>query len=106
MTLIAADVNTSRIRVLQGTSPREGRLVLREGHEADLPLALSLEGRTPAVGRAGLALCRRSPHLTCSGFLPHLGENREWAGPRSRVDATQALVAAFEHVSVRAGKHN
>ena len=105
MALIAADVNATRIRVLQGMSPREGRAILLEGHEADLPLSLNLEGRSPVVGRAGLTLCRRSPHLSCTGFLPHLGENREWTG-RCRVDATLALSAAFDHVGARAGKHN
>lgn len=106
MTLVALDVNATRVRVLTGLSPRETRPLALEGTEVELPLAVSLEGRTPVPGRAGAALCRRSPHLACTGFLAHLGERREWAGPRCKVDASLALAAVLDLVSARAGKHN
>jgi hypothetical protein len=68
------------------------------GGEAELPLALSLEGRTPEVGRAGLALCRRAPHLACTDFLPYLGERREWSAGRHRLDPAQALALVFDRL--------
>jgi len=76
-----------------------------EGTATDLPLAVSVEGRYPQPGKAGAALCRRSPHLSCAGFLPFLGERREWAGPRCKLDAARALTAVLEVVAARAGKH-
>lgn len=105
MSLVAVDVNASRVRVVQGVAPREARPVLLEGTHAELPLALSLEGRSPAPGRAGIALRRRSPHLACTTFLPYLGENREWSGPRCRIDATRALTMVLDVVSGRVGRH-
>ncbi len=106
MTLVALDVNATRIRALQASSPREGRPAALDGASADLPLALNLEGRTPLPGQAGLALCRRSPHLACVGFLPHLGDRREWTSPRFRIDAARALGLLFDQVAARVGKHN
>ncbi len=105
MTLIAVDVNASRIRLLQGPAPREGRPVALEGSEPDLPLAVNLEGRSALLGRAGLAICRRSPHLACINFLPSLGEQREWAGPRLKLDAAGALGLILDYAASRVGKH-
>src|SRR5215212_4166446 len=106
MTLVALDVNATRVRALQGPSPREGRPLALEGNASELPLALNLEGRSPQLGAAGLSLCRRAPHLACVDFLPHLGDRREWSGPRCRLDAARALGLVFDHVAARAGKHN
>src|SRR5688500_4713106 len=105
MTLVALDLNASRVRAAQGLVPREGRTVPLEGTEADFPLAVSVEGRSPQPGRAGLALCRLSPHLACIGFLPNLGDRREWAGPSCKVDAYRALLLVLDHVAARVGKH-
>jgi FHA domain len=89
--LIGLDLNSSRVRALAGPPGRAPeRLPLDAGHE-ELPLALSLQGRYPEVGRPGLALCRRSPHLVCLGFLAHLDTPRLWATERHRLDAGQAL---------------
>ncbi len=106
MTLVALDVNATRIRVLQGLSPREGRPIPLEGGDPDLPLALNLDGRTPQPGQVGLSVCRRTPHLACVDFLPHLGDRREWVGPRCRIDAARALGLVFDRVAARIGKHD
>src|SRR5262249_61872532 len=96
--------SASRLRAALGPA-QDARPVALEGKEDELPLALSLEGRYPEVGRAGATLSRRSPHLCCTGFLPHLGEGREWAGPRVRLDAAKALALVFEHAFTRCGRH-
>jgi hypothetical protein len=106
MTLVALDINATRLRALQGLSPREGRPILFEANDVELPLALNLEGRSPQPGRTGLLLCRRAPHLACVDFLPHLGDQREWSGPRCRLDAARALGVVFDLVAARAGKHS
>jgi hypothetical protein len=105
MTLLALDLNATRIRAALGATTEEARPVALEGQEAELLLAVSLEGRHPEVGRAGTGLCRRSPHLACLNFLPHLGHRREWAGPRQRLDATRALTLAFEQVVDACSRH-
>jgi len=89
MSLFSIDLNSSRARAVCGL-PGTPRPVALDG-QRDLPLALSLEGRRIDVGRAGLALCRRSPHLACLDFLPHLGEARQWRAGKHRLDASQAL---------------
>jgi molecular chaperone DnaK (HSP70) len=61
-------------------------------------MALSLENRRPEVGQAGLALCRRSPHLACMGFLASLGDKRQWGMGRRRVDSDKALSLVFDHL--------
>src|SRR5260370_1257197 len=55
MTLLALDLNATRIRAALGATAEESRSVPLEGQEAELPLAVSLEGRYPEVGRAGSA---------------------------------------------------
>src|SRR5262249_56877906 len=78
MTLVALDLNATRIRAACGASAAEARPQALDGKQPELPMALSLEARHPALGRAGTALCRRSPHLACLCFLPYLGQRREW----------------------------
>src|SRR4029450_12755018 len=54
----------------------------------------------PAVGHAGLAVCRRLPHVVCSNFLPQLGHPRQWQARRVSMNTAQgpeaALQATFE----------
>src|SRR5439155_2163617 len=98
--VVGLDLNAGRARAVHGpaagTTPRV--LPLDDTH-AELPLAISLERRTPEVGRAGLALLRRMPHAVCADFLPALGQAREWRAGRNRLDAAAALalVAARLH---------
>lgn len=105
MTLLALDLNATRIRAALGGAGEEAHTVPLEGQEGELPLAVCLEGRYPEVGRAATGLCRRSPHLACLNFLPHLGQRREWAGDRQRLDAGRALTLAFEQAASACGRH-
>jgi hypothetical protein len=105
MTLVALDLNATRIRAACGATAAEARPLALDGKQPELPMALSLEARHPALGRAGTALCRRSPHLACLCFLPYLGQRREWTGPRQTIDADQALSLVFEHIYGLSGKH-
>jgi hypothetical protein len=95
MSLIGLDLDATRVRAVSGPRPRSAAALPLEGQHLDLPLALSLEGRQPAVGRAGLALCRRLPHLACLDFLPHLGGAQRWQAGRHRLDAEGALALVF-----------
>ncbi len=95
--LIGLDVNATRLRAVAGPPGAAQLVPLEDGH-ADLPLAVSLQGGCPDVGRAGLRLCRRLPHLACVNFLPDLGEPRTWEAGRTRLTAEDALALAFDRV--------
>jgi hypothetical protein len=108
MTLIGLDVNATRARAIQGENRGSGpRIPLGlplDGNERDLLLALSLEERQPRVGRAGAALCRRSPHLACLDFLAYLGDDSVWQAGRHRLDAAGALALVCEQLQRRIGR--
>jgi hypothetical protein len=99
MTLIGLDVTASRVRAVGGPPSLEPVPLALEGKAAELPLALSLEDRTPVVGAAGTAIARAKPHLACLDFLPHLGTPREWVSPRHRLDASRALGHVCERLA-------
>jgi hypothetical protein len=102
--LLALDLNAGRVRAAAGGAGKLRNLPLDDPHE-ELPMALSLEPvRQPAVGRAGLALCRKMPHLACLEFLPCLGTDREWRAGRHRIDAGRALGLVFEELRKRCDK--
>jgi hypothetical protein len=75
MKLFGIDLNANRARAVAGPADDFPRPVALEPPHAELPLAVSLERPRPAVGAAGLRLCRRAPHLARTGFLA------EMAGP-------------------------
>lgn len=104
MTLLALDLNATRTRAAVGATPGEVRPLLFD-KQPELPMAVSLEGKRAEVGRPGTALCRRSPHLACINFLPSLGEQQEWSGPRVQINAEKALGLVFEQVYAHSGKH-
>ena len=58
MSLVGMDLNASRARAVAGPSTQKLALLRLDGEHIELPLALSLEGRVPAVGHAGVALTR------------------------------------------------
>ena len=90
--VVGLDLNAGRARAVYG--PGAGatpRFLALDDPYAELPLTISLEWRTPEVGRAGLALVRRMPHAVCADFLPALGQAREWRAGRNRLDAAAAL---------------
>jgi hypothetical protein len=91
MTLIGMDLNATRARAVSGPRSQATAAIRLEGESFEMPVALSLEGRHPVVGRAGAALSRRLPHLACLDFLPHLGDGRAWSAGAHRLDADRAL---------------
>jgi hypothetical protein len=97
MTLMGLDLNSSRARAVCGAAGLPRPMAL-DGTERELPLAISLERRRPEVGRAGLQLCRRLPHLVCLDFLAHLGEPRQWKAGRHRLDAAKAIALVLERL--------
>jgi hypothetical protein len=99
MTLIGLDVTACRARAVAGPPSLEPAPLALEGKSSELPLALSLEDRTPAVGAAAVAHARSRPHLACLDFLPHLGTPHEWVSPRHRLDAGRALGFVFERLA-------
>lgn len=91
---VGIDLTASRARAeAVGGKPRP---VALDGPDAELLLYVSGERRTAEVGRAGLALCRRLPHLVCSNFLPALAQAREWRAGRHTLVAEAALGLAFD----------
>src|SRR5947209_13589950 len=96
--LTGFDLNATRICAVSGTPGTSPHTLPLDGAHAELPMALSLEGRTAVIGRPALALCRQLPHLACLGFLSYLGENREWTAGRHRLDAGKALSLVFERL--------
>jgi hypothetical protein len=95
--VIGLDLNAGRARAVV-TAPGQVTELVPLAGEAELPMAVSLEGRTPEVGRPGLALCRRAPHLACANFLPYVGERREWSAGRHRLDPAQAMALVFDRL--------
>ena len=69
-----------------------------EDDRRELPLAISLTERTPAVGTAGAELRRKAPHLACLDFLPVLGQKREWTVKNRRLDAAGAVSLIFDRL--------
>jgi Hsp70 protein len=95
--LVGVDLNASRARAAAGRADRRRAVPLDEPH-VDLPLAVSLERRAPEIGRPGLNLIRRLPHLVCANYLPLLGQSQEWAAGRHRLDSSAALLLAAEKI--------
>lgn len=104
MSLVGLDLNSSRARAVTGAATRQVALVRLEGDRVELPLALSLEGKLPQVGHAGLALTRARPHLACLDYLPSVGADRFWAGGAHQLDADRAVELTFAALSRLLGK--
>jgi hypothetical protein len=99
MTLVGLDIDATRARAVSGPLAQVPLpLRLAEPH-AELPLALSLEGRHVALGGAALTLCRRLPDAACMDFLPYLASDRQWRCGRHRLDAARAMAVVFEHLA-------
>src|ERR1700739_4689351 len=96
MNFIGIDLNATRLLAVSGPAGAPPRPLPVDGAHVDLPMAISLEARKPEVGRAGVALCRRLPHLTRVAFLAHPGEPRTWSAGRHRLDAGKALSLVLE----------
>lgn len=93
--VVGLDLTATRARAVVLSAGRTRALHL-DGELEDLPLFLNLDHRPPAVGHAGLGVCRRLPHVVCSNFLPQLGHPRRWQAGRTSVTPESALQATFE----------
>lgn len=102
---LGIDLNASRARAATGRSTRNRILLLDDPHP-DLPLAISLEKRTAEIGRAGLALLRRLPHVTCTNFLPLTGQPHEWKHGRHHFDAIGAATLIFDKLQAQCGAYD
>jgi hypothetical protein len=91
------DLNAGRARAAHGR-PGRNKLFFLDGSEPDLPLGISLEKRTPEIGRSANAICRKLPHAVCSAYLPHLGDEREWKEGRQTLTAESALAIALDRL--------
>lgn len=103
MSLLGLDLNATRVRAVRGPLGDYPTVAMLEPPRAELPLVLSLEGRTPALGSAGLRLCRRAPQLAWQNFLPRLGEaaapGRHWLDGRRRIDPDMAMTQVCQHLA-------
>src|SRR5262245_20944574 len=105
--VVGLDLNATRARAAYGQAGGGApRTLALDDHHPDLPLVISLERRTPEVGRAGLGLIRRLPHLVVHDFLPALGQHRSWSAGRHHLDATGAVALVAERLKPAfAGQH-
>lgn len=85
------DINATRARGAITAAGAPARPLLLADPDEELPLSISLEGRTLQVGPAALAFRRAAPHQLCAGFLPFLGQPRVWTAGRHKMDAATAL---------------
>jgi hypothetical protein len=99
---LGIDLNAGRARAAHGRGARNKLFPLNDPY-TDLLLAISLDRRTPEVGRAAMATSRKLPHAICSGYLPQLGQTQEWKHNRFALTADSALGLALE--SLRAACH-
>lgn len=104
MTLVGLELNSTRARAMSGSAAGSAMPIALEHDHAEMPLAVSVDGRSAAPGRAAAALCRKIPHLTCLDFLPHLGGERCWSAGKHRLDAAAALRVVCDVLSHRFSK--
>ncbi len=102
---LGVDLNASRARAAHGRAGRNKIFVLDEPL-ADLTLAVSLEKKDAEVGLSALALCRRMPHVVCSGYLPVLGKPQEWKSGRHSLTSESALGLAFDRLRTACQGHD
>jgi hypothetical protein len=93
---VGADLNATRLRAMSCATGQPPKAIPLDDPFEDLPLAVSLERRPPELGRAAHALERKTPHLTCFGFLNEINQPRRWEIGRRSVDAADLLALVFE----------
>ena len=104
MSLLGLDINASRLRAVSGPLGDYPRTMAVDPPRSELPMVVSIQGRLPVVGSAGLQWCRRAPQLVWQDFLPQLGEKppgRKWP---SKLDAGKALGLAFQQAARACGE--
>jgi len=102
---LGLDLNAGRARAAHGRAARNKLFPLDDPY-TDLLLALSLEKRTPELGRAAYAVSRKLPHVVCAGYLPYLGQPQEWKAGRHTVTAELALGLALERIRSNCNGHD
>lgn len=95
--IVGLDVNASRFRGVSVGGGKYRALAFDDPAE-ELALVLTGERRTAEIGRAGVALCRRLPHLVCSNFLPSLARPQEWRAGRHTFTAEAAFGLALDKI--------
>jgi FHA domain len=93
MSLLGLDLNASRIRAVRGAVGDYPLTQHLDLPRSELAMVLSLEGRKPVAGAAGLRVCRKAPGLARQNFLPQLAQ-----GP-AKLDAANALSLVFQHAA-------
>lgn len=94
---VGLDVTSTRLRaVVEGAVARP---ILLDSPEVDLRLALKLDAKPIAVGRAAYANVKRAPHLIAANVLGALGGDKLWKSGRSALAPDGALGLAFGHVA-------
>jgi hypothetical protein len=106
MSLVGVELNATCVRAVRGPLGDYPWTQCLDGSRAELPLVVSLEGRTPVVGGAGLRLCRKAPQLVWLNVLPRLGElgeaapaGRRWVDGRQRLDPARAVTLVLQQVA-------
>lgn len=98
---VGVDLTASRARaVAVGTKTRS---VVLDDPSEELALLIACDRRTPAVGRAGYAICRTAAHAVCSNFLPAVGQPREQRFGRHTLTADAALELVLAKVRAAIG---
>ena len=95
--VVGIDLTASRIRCVSVGGGKVRALVLDTPAE-DLLLFLACDRRSPAVGRAGFALCRKAPHAVISNFLSSLTQSQEYRAGRHTLSPEAALELALASV--------
>jgi hypothetical protein len=98
MSLVGLDLNATRAWAVVGSAGAAAHPLMLDGNERALPMQISLQHRHAEVGRPGLALCRRLPHLVCADFLAALETPKLWSAGRHRLDSARALTLVFERL--------
>jgi hypothetical protein len=95
---LGVDLNSTRIRAMSGEAGRPPRPMPLDDPLDELPLAVSLEQRTPEVGQAALAVERRTPHLAAFDFLNEINLPRRWEAGRHSLTAAELMSLVLARV--------
>ena len=103
---LGIDLNAGRARAAYGRVGRN-KLFPLDDPLTDLDLAISLEKRAPEIGRSAVGVCRKLPHVLCTGYLPYLTQAQpEWKCGRHALTADSALSLVLERVATASNGHD
>ncbi|QDU21656.1 hypothetical protein [Urbifossiella limnaea] len=95
--VVGIDLTASRARAVSVGGGKVRVLVLDDPGE-ELVLAVAGDRRTPEVGHAGAALRRAAAHAVATGFLPAIGQPREFPAGRHSLTADTLVELALAKV--------